>query len=245
MKEILFSEYDPKWPLQFNEERKRILDVLAENAFCIHHIGSTAVPGLAAKPRIDIIAEVVDIKRTLRQLPLAGYEYRGEWNIPGKYGFIKRGVVDVNLHVFPKHHAETIGNLMFRDYLRENSEVKESYENIKRQLALDPNMMIRNQEALGLPQYTIEKSDFVERILDQLGFDVPRLLQPTTGKQMAYLAQKGVSASHAILCLKGVRICGYAVVADHIEIYLDSDSDEKNTFHQLITHSVKNQSEVG
>ena len=56
MKEIRFSEYDPKWPLQFNEERKRLLDVLAENAFCIHHIGSTAVPGLAAKPKIDIIS---------------------------------------------------------------------------------------------------------------------------------------------------------------------------------------------
>ena len=72
MKEIRFSEYDPKWPLQFNEERERILAVLAENAFCIHHIGSTAVPGLAAKPKIDIIAEVVDIKRTLLQLSLAG-----------------------------------------------------------------------------------------------------------------------------------------------------------------------------
>ena len=220
MKKITVNAYDKSWPKLFEAERQRILDALGHNVIEVYHVGSTSVPGLAAKPKIDIIAEVHETLKTVEQLSHVGYQYRGGWNIPGKYGFTKRGELNFNLHVFPKNHPEISCNLLFRDYLRENQDVRDTYAALKQQLAQDPNMMIRNQEALSFYQYTIEKSAFVEEILDKLGYDVPRLLKPVTKSQRDYIAQN-TSEEGAILCLKGTKICGYAVVSNAIVIHLD------------------------
>ena len=91
MKKIIVSAYDEAWPMQFESEQQMIFDVLGQNAIEVYHVGSTSVPHLAAKPKLDIIAEVYDIRETVEQLSHLEYQYKGEWNIPGKYGFTKRG----------------------------------------------------------------------------------------------------------------------------------------------------------
>ena len=81
--------------------------------------------------------------------------------------------MDINLHVYLERHPEIKCNLLFRNYLRKNPDIRDAYAELKHQLIQDPSMMIRNQEALGFPQYTIEKSAFVEKILDDIGYDLP------------------------------------------------------------------------
>jgi GrpB-like predicted nucleotidyltransferase (UPF0157 family) len=91
---------------------------LGGNYLAIHHVGSTAVPGLAAKPKIDMIAVVHSGDLSIAQLENIGFSYKGEWNIPFKFGFTKRGQDEINLHVFEEGHPEIELNILFRDYLR-------------------------------------------------------------------------------------------------------------------------------
>lgn len=84
---ITVTDYNPKWPLQYAEERKRIVEILKENCISIYHIGSTSVPGLAAKPVIDIMAVVRSLEKadsTAEQFSEIGYEYLGEFGIAGR-----------------------------------------------------------------------------------------------------------------------------------------------------------------
>ena len=108
------------WPQIFEAEAATIKEALQDNYLEAHHIGSTSVPGLSAKPKIDMIAVVKDQLVARKQLTEIGFKYRGEYNIPLHYGFSKRGDVDYNLHVYEEDHPEIELNLMFRDYLREH-----------------------------------------------------------------------------------------------------------------------------
>lgn len=120
MKHIDVLPYDPNWPMQFEFESAAIKKVLGNNCVVIHHIGSTSVPGLTAKPKIDIIVVVRDPISVIEKLETIGIQYRGEFNIPLHYGFSKRGTVDLNLHVYQEGHPEIELNLLFRDYLGTN-----------------------------------------------------------------------------------------------------------------------------
>jgi GrpB-like predicted nucleotidyltransferase (UPF0157 family) len=118
MKKIIeVVPYDPKWPHIYEKEAALIRQALGGNCLAIHHIGSTSVPGLSAKPKIDVIAVVQDPLLARDQLEKIGIQYRGEYNIPLHYGFSKRGDIDLNLHVYEEAHPEIELNLCFRDYL--------------------------------------------------------------------------------------------------------------------------------
>jgi GrpB-like predicted nucleotidyltransferase (UPF0157 family) len=80
-KQITLVSYNPEWPQQFEAERVQIAKALTGNCTAIHHIGSTAIPGLSAKPRIDIIIESPRPKEAIRLLESLGFEYMGEFNI--------------------------------------------------------------------------------------------------------------------------------------------------------------------
>jgi GrpB-like predicted nucleotidyltransferase (UPF0157 family) len=82
--------YDSRWPARYEAEAKRICDAVDEVVVSIHHIGSTAVPGLSAKPIIDILLEVSDLVELDARSPKfesLGYEAKGEWGIPGRRYF--------------------------------------------------------------------------------------------------------------------------------------------------------------
>jgi GrpB-like predicted nucleotidyltransferase (UPF0157 family) len=94
-KHIEVVPYDENWPKIFEAEKEMISAALGDNCVMIHHVGSTAVPELAAKPTIDIVAVAADRGIAIIDLEKVGYAHKGEWNIPLKCGFTKRGSINV------------------------------------------------------------------------------------------------------------------------------------------------------
>lgn len=137
---VVISDYDPAWPEEFRREAAAIARILGDNLTAIHHIGSTAVPGLAAKPIIDIMPVVrslgaVDGSRAA--LESLGYEYLGEFGIPGRRYMRKGGDERTHqVHVFAQGDTVNITrHLAFRDFLRAHPDVCAEYAALKRELA--------------------------------------------------------------------------------------------------------------
>jgi GrpB-like predicted nucleotidyltransferase (UPF0157 family) len=132
--------YDACWPDLFQEEADDLTAILGDEVVAIHHIGSTAIPGIYAKPIIDILVEVQDIERmdTLnREMTEHGYLPKGEFGIAGRRFFIK-GTEESrthHVHVFQTGDPEYERHLAFRDYLRAHPEEAQAYSRLKRELA--------------------------------------------------------------------------------------------------------------
>ncbi|MDR0340210.1 MAG: GNAT family N-acetyltransferase [Puniceicoccales bacterium] len=177
---ISIVPYDENWPALFETERSIIANALGDNCIAIHHIGSTAVLGLAAKPKIDIIAVAKDRTSAIGGLEVAGYVHRGEWNIPLKCGFSKMGTPDVNLHLFfDKNHPEIELNLLFRDHLRANRDCRDAYAALKMEILKDETSHQRVGKN-AFPLYTLRKGTFIKAIAKELGFNRLRILKCTT-----------------------------------------------------------------
>ncbi|ABN57926.1 MULTISPECIES: GrpB family protein [Methanoculleus] len=134
-------DYDPVWPDLFRTEARRIEDILKENLVQIFHIGSTSVPGLRAKPIIDIMPVVLDIERVDErsgQFEAIGYEAMGELGIPGRRYFRKGGENRTHqIHAFQYDNVQNITrHLAFRDYLRSHSDVGCAYAALKSEPAV-------------------------------------------------------------------------------------------------------------
>jgi len=135
---VVIADYDPEWPILFAREAARIRAALGDTVQLLEHAGSTSVPGLAAKPRIDIILAVpdsADEPSYVAALEAAGYVLRirePEWY---EHRVFKGPDTDVNLHVFTLGCPEIARMLLFRDWLRSNTADRELYERVKRDLA--------------------------------------------------------------------------------------------------------------
>jgi len=132
---IVIAEYNPAWPLHYERERTRIADALGDIARMIEHVGSTAVPGLAAKPIVDILVAVEnpdDDAALVPPLQRAGYELRVRE--PGHRMF-RTPTRDVHVHVWRDGDEEARRQLLFRDQLRRSGEHRRAYERLKRELA--------------------------------------------------------------------------------------------------------------
>ena len=175
MKKTEVVPYNPEWPKMFEVEAAIIKRALGDNCIAIHHVGSTSVPGLKAKPKIDIIAVVKEPANTISPLEEFGIQYRGEYNIPQHYGFSKRGKVDVNLHIYAKGHPEIGLNLLFRDYLRSNPQVRDEYAILKENILTDKTSLFRGDS--NLPNYTLRKGSFIRKVLNDAGYDRIRMLK--------------------------------------------------------------------
>ncbi len=140
MRKIEVTAYDPDWPGMYKAEAGEISRILKTGLTAIHHIGSTAIPGIAAKPTIDILAEVRDIEAIdLRNNNLEdlGYTPMGEYGISGRRYFFKTSGEKhaFHLHIFQEGHPEIERHLLFRDYLRAHPEEAREYAELKLQLA--------------------------------------------------------------------------------------------------------------
>jgi GrpB-like predicted nucleotidyltransferase (UPF0157 family) len=135
--EIEILDYDPDWERLFLSERKLLEGALGHLAREIHHIGSTAVPGLAAKPVIDIMVAAGDISNldefATRLIPL-GYVYVPQED-PGRLYFRKGVPRTHHLHLVKAYSWTYLSHLWFRDYLVDHSRTAEEYECLKRVLA--------------------------------------------------------------------------------------------------------------
>ena len=137
---ITVTEYDPLWPQKFQAESRLIRGILADNCLAIYHIGSTAVPGLAAKPIIDIMAVVkslVQVDDAAEDFSQIGYEYLGEFGIAGRRYLRKGGEERTHqIHIFQADDWANIGrHLAFRDYMRSHEKERVEYAKIKTELA--------------------------------------------------------------------------------------------------------------
>ena len=133
--------HDPTWRVTFLEDSKQIALAMGENVVTIHHIGSTAIPNIYAKPIIDFLIEVKDIAKVDEHNPamaILGYEAMGEFGLPGRRFFLKNSTLGKrthHLHTFEAKSLEIKRHLVFRDYTIAHPEVAQKYSELKRELA--------------------------------------------------------------------------------------------------------------
>ena len=158
---ITLVEYDPAWPKIFVREATRIKAALGERAIVVEHVGSTSVPGLIAKPIIDIILVVADSADEPSYVPAleaAGYVLRirePDWH---QHRLFKGPDTNINLHVFTQGSEEIQRTLLLRDWLRTNEADRELYARTKRSLARRKWKYVQN--------YADAKSEVVKAILE-------------------------------------------------------------------------------
>ena len=159
---VLLADYDPAWPGLYQREAARIRSVLGDRVLLLEHVGSTAVPGLAAKPIIDILLVVADTSEEDAYVPdleRAGHRLwirEPDWQ---QHRLLKGPDTDINLHVFPAGSAEIDRHLRFRDHLRSDAADRELYEATKRELAA--------RRWTYIQQYADAKTQVVEAILER------------------------------------------------------------------------------
>jgi len=162
--QIVLMDYDPHWPEAFRREADRIRGLLGCQALQIEHIGSTAVPCLAAKPIIDILLVVADSSDESTYVPTlesAGYFLRirePNWH---EHRMFKGPAADVNLHVFSSGCPEIARILTLRNWLRSDAADRDLYERTKRRLA--------QLEWKDVQNYADAKTAVIEEILVRAG----------------------------------------------------------------------------
>ena len=137
---ITVTEYNPLWPQLFAREAELIRGILGDNCLAVYHIGSTAVPGLAAKPILDImpvVKSLADVDRTAEAFAAVGYEYLGEFGMTGRRYLRKGGDERTHqIHIFAEGDRDNIErHLAVRDYLRVCPEERTAYAELKKRLA--------------------------------------------------------------------------------------------------------------
>jgi len=162
-------DYDPQWVTVFEKESEILARIFGQRLVDIQHIGSTAVPGLAAKPIIDILIVIDhtdDIDSFNPSMESLAYRVRGECldatipGTPGRFYFTKEtnGVRSHHVHICAKGHPEIMDKLAFRDYLRAHKSVALAYADLKRLLAVDHHF--------DNISYMRGKDDFVKSVLE-------------------------------------------------------------------------------
>ncbi len=158
---IVISDYDADWPRQFEEIALPVREAMASLGATIEHIGSTSVPGLAAKPIIDIdvvVRSTGDVQPAIDRLRALGYEYQGDKGIPGRDAFLApRGSRPHHLYVVVGGTEPHRNHIEFRDELRAHPEVAHDYAALKLRLANE-----HQADRLG---YTDGKDAFVAEVL--------------------------------------------------------------------------------
>jgi len=165
---VAVEDYTPGWREEFERERASLVSALGSLALAVEHVGSTAVPGLCAKPVIDIAVGVEGLDAghgAIAALTALGYEFKGEAGVPGRYFFAKGGREDRTHYV----HVEPLGgelwrnHILFREYLRCHPDETTRYARLKRELA--------NQFGDDRASYAAGKNDYIERVLRAAGHE--------------------------------------------------------------------------
>jgi GrpB-like predicted nucleotidyltransferase (UPF0157 family) len=168
---VVVVDYDPRWPSWFAQLRAEVVDALGERALRVEHTGSTSVPGLAAKPVIDILLEVADTADEASYVPAleaAGFRLRLRDPAWLEHRLLRRRIAegdahDVNLHVFSQRYAakEIARVIGFRDWLRDHDDDRDRYAAAKRDLAKRSWKYVQN--------YADAKTDVIKEIHARAG----------------------------------------------------------------------------
>ncbi len=163
---VVIADYNPNWPLHFEKLKEPISKVLGPLAIAIEHVGSTSVPGLAAKPIIDldiVIAGENDIPEAIRLLATIGYTHEGDLGITGREAFsTPPDTYKHHPYLVVEGYEPFTRHIAFRNRLRRDAEARAEYETLKRRLAHEHRHDSEN--------YSYAKTEFVERVLaEELG----------------------------------------------------------------------------
>ena len=171
MRRIVVVDYDPAWPATFEDLRARVWTVVGDCARTIEHIGSTSVPGLAAKPIIDmsvVVPSAVDVPRAVARLATLGYVHRGNLGIEGREAFGNPAELPAHhLYVCPVGSLGLLNPLAVRDYLRGHPAVARAYGELKKALAV--------KFPADIDSYVDGKTDLILCILREMGFSSDQL----------------------------------------------------------------------
>jgi GrpB-like predicted nucleotidyltransferase (UPF0157 family) len=158
---VRIVEPDPRWPSLYEQLRDRAVAALGDLVVRVEHVGSTSVPGLGAKPVIDldvVIRSRDDLPEAIRRLAAYGWEHIGDLGITGREAFSRPpGLPTANLYVCAEDSDELRRHCAFRDYLRAHPDEAAAYERLKRELAA--------RFSDDVDSYAEAKSEFVQRIL--------------------------------------------------------------------------------
>lgn len=162
---VYIVPHDRTWNSTFKAESQRILAAIGDTRLVLHHIGSTSVPNIYAKPIIDILGEIdclANIDQRSDEMRNLGYEVMGEYGIPGRRYFRlddAQGIRRFHLHVFTSSSHEAMRHLAFRNYLRAHPDVAEEYAELKIRLAKEyPDSM---------EQYMAGKDAFIKEVQEK------------------------------------------------------------------------------
>ncbi len=155
-------DYCSDWPQKYLAEKHALQRKLGALVCSIHHIGSTAIPGMMAKPEIDILITVKDLTQIdviNSAMESLGYRVRGECGIAGRHYYSKdtKGVRTHKAHVYKKGHRNIWAQFAFRDYLIDHPDLAAEYGELKKNLA--------RENTRGMGEYCAGKDDFVHKVL--------------------------------------------------------------------------------
>jgi GrpB-like predicted nucleotidyltransferase (UPF0157 family) len=173
MRTIEVVDYDPGWPSTFESLRSILWPALADVASTIEHVGSTSVPGLAAKPIIDISIVVPaspDVQIGISRLATLGYVHQGDLGIKEREAFANPdGLPRHNLYLCPRASVALANHLALRDYLRTHPEAVREYGELKKRLA--------QRFPDDIDSYIDGKTAMVLKMLRATGFPAEQLRQ--------------------------------------------------------------------
>jgi GrpB-like predicted nucleotidyltransferase (UPF0157 family) len=162
---IILVPHDPRWPRAFAAARAAIMEACGGHVLDVVHVGSTAIPGIAANPVIDLMALLrrhEDGFARVRPMAELGYELHGAAGLDGRHYFRKGQPRPHHVHMYASDHPEVGRHIRFRDYLRRHPEQASAYEALKRELVARCGGDTR--------AYCDAKSEFCARI-DRLALD--------------------------------------------------------------------------
>ncbi len=158
--ELRVSPYREEWKNLFEIEKRDIEEAIGDYIEDIQHVGSTSIPGMSAKPILDIAIAVKDFEEAricIKPLCDMGYTFKGENGIPRRHYFLKGEPCTHHIHMLEKTSEEWERLILFRDYLRSHQNTAEEYKKLKRDLS---ERLQGDRKA-----YQAAKSDFVETVI--------------------------------------------------------------------------------
>lgn len=165
LREIVVVDYDPEWPEWFEQVRAHVWPAVEDIALRIDHVGSTSVPGLAAKPIIDmdiVVAGEADVRPGIARVKALGYRWLGELGIPGRQAFKPFEPLDLpahHLYLVVENNRAHVDHWLLRDVLRNDADARMKYGDLKR----------LNAEACGgdIEVYGAMKASLVAGLLER------------------------------------------------------------------------------
>lgn len=164
--EVFLTPWTNEWVTEFTNESDKITSEIGELVLAVHHIGSTAVKNLSAKPIIDIAVELKDFKlgkHCVKGLERLGYEYKGTDILPERYYFSKGEPRTHQIHMFQTGNIFLEKQLAFRDYLLNDNKALNEYQTLKEKLT--------KTHQTDKVTYSYAKTDFINTIMEKLGFN--------------------------------------------------------------------------